>query len=196
MRPGVEGEEVHPYVGVCYFIDNFIDETTSTFLSKARIPNPQGTLLPGEYVKLEMKVDDLKDVVVVPASAVMETESGPVVYVIDKEGKVAIQRVEAGLTMYKGLRVLTKGLDAGVPVIVEGLQLIRPGMVVKAEPAVIPQPVEKEAVALADAPKADAPKADAQPAATTAEPAPAPKSRVGASASTSAPDWPRSPERK
>lgn len=149
-RPGVEGEEVHPFDGVCYFIDNHIDETTSTFLSKARIPNPTGTLLPGEYVKLELKVDDLKDVVVVPASAVMETEAGPVVYIVDAEGKVAIQRVEAGLTMYRGLRVLTGGIEAGVPVIVEGLQMIRPGMPVKADPAVLAKPVDTKPAASFD----------------------------------------------
>ena len=102
----------HPYEGRCYFIDNTIDETTSTFLVKARIPNPGGTLLPGEYVKVRMVVDRLEDAVVVPAPAVMETEAGPVVYVVDEQGKVAVQRVEAGQT-YEGLRVITKGLDAG-----------------------------------------------------------------------------------
>ena len=161
-RPGVEGEEAHPYDGACYFIDNRIDETTSTFLAKARIPNPTHTLLPGEYVKLELKVDDLKDVVVVPASAVMETEAGPVVYTVDAEGKVAIQRVEAGLTMYQGLRVLTGGIDAGVPVIVEGLQMIRPGMPVKAEPAVLAKSVDAKPAATFDpanpSPEGPAPK--------------------------------------
>ena len=104
-RPGMEGDEEHPYVGECYFIDNFIDPTTSTFLVKARIPNPQGTLLPGEYVKLRMEVDSLKDAVVVPASAVMETEAGPVVYVVD-DGKVVIQRIEAGLTSIRAFASL------------------------------------------------------------------------------------------
>ncbi|MDR3618162.1 MAG: efflux RND transporter periplasmic adaptor subunit [Paludisphaera borealis] len=188
-RPGVEGEEVHPYIGECYFIDNYIDETTSTFLSKARIPNPHGTLLPGEYVKLEMKVDDLKDAIVVPASAVMETEAGPVVYIVDKDGKVAIQRVEAGLTMYQGLRVLTKGLDVGVPVIVEGLQMIRPGMPVKAEPAVLARPVEKEAVAiLGDEKPIEGP--------ATVEAAKEVASKRHEPSSEPAPSWPRSTAKK
>ena len=213
-RPGVEGEEEHPYVGACYFIDNHIDETTSTFLSKARIPNPTHTLLPGEYVKLELKVDDLKDVVVVPASAVMETESGPVVYIVDHEGKVAIQRVDAGLTMYQGLRVLASGLDAGVPVIVEGLQLIRPGMPVQAEPAVMAKPVDSKSAAVFDPAKApaatDEPASEAKPApenesAPKNEPAPknesAPKNEPTLKKVTSgrrdwsapaAPSWPRS----
>jgi len=139
IRPGLVGEQEHPFEGRCYFIDNRIDETTSTFLVKATVPNPKGSLLPGEYVKLRLVVDRLENAVVVPAPAVMETDIGPVVYIVDKDGKVAIQRVEAAQT-YEGYRVITRGLDAGVPVIVEGLQMIRPGILVKTEPAVLPRP--------------------------------------------------------
>ncbi|WP_020466586.1 efflux RND transporter periplasmic adaptor subunit [Singulisphaera acidiphila] len=146
FHTGFDGDDEHPYEGTCFFIDNAIDETTSTFLVKARIPNPEGTLLPGEYAKLQMVVDRIKDAVVVPESAVMETEAGPVVYIVDGEGKVAIQRVKAAQS-YQGMRILTQGLDAGVPVIIQGLQLVRPGMPVKAEAAVIPRPVEDEATA-------------------------------------------------
>ena len=148
-RPGSAGDLEHPYEGECYFIDNTIDETTSTFLAKARMPNPSGALLPGEYVKLRLVVDRLEDAVVVPAPAVMETELGPSVYLVDAAGKVAIQRVEAAQT-YEGLRVITKGLASGVPVIVEGLQLIRPGLAVKAETAVLPRQVREAAKARAN----------------------------------------------
>jgi len=173
-RPGVEGEERHPYDGQLYFIDNFIDETTSTFLSKARIPNPNGTLLPGEYVKLKMEIEQLKDVVVVPAQAVTESESGPVVYVIDKEGKVAVQAVQAGLTTYQGMRVLFGGLEPGVPVIVEGLQMIRPGAPVTVQPATLVRPVETPT-------KADGPEGGADaPAGAEAAPTSTPKAAPAA----------------
>jgi membrane fusion protein (multidrug efflux system) len=154
FRPGLEGEQEHPYEGACYFIDNRINETTSTFLIKSRVPNPQGSLLPGEYVKLRIVVDRLEDAVVVPAPAVAETEAGPVVYIVDRQGKVAVQRVEAAQT-YEGLRVITLGLDAGVPVIVEGLQMIRPGIPVKTEPAVLPRPARDEAKGAALRPTAE-----------------------------------------
>jgi membrane fusion protein (multidrug efflux system) len=139
IRPSVEGEQEHPLEGKCYFVDNRIDETTSTFLAKARIPNPAGTLLPGEYVKLKMVVDRIEDAVVVPAPAVTETEAGPAVYIVDGQGKVAIRRVEAG-PAHQGLRVVTRGLGAGVPVIVEGLQMIRPGLPVIAEQVDVARP--------------------------------------------------------
>jgi len=133
-RPGADGDEEHPYEGQCYFIDNTIDPTTSTFLIRARIPNPNNTLLPGEYVKLRIVVNEVKNATVVPEQAVTETQAGPVVYVVDGTGKVAVQRVDAAQT-FEGLRIVTKGLEAGVPVIVEGLQLIRPGIAVKTEAA-------------------------------------------------------------
>jgi membrane fusion protein (multidrug efflux system) len=146
IRPGVEGEQEQPLDGKCYFVDNRVDETTSTFLAKARIPNPAGTLLPGEYVKLRMVIDRLEDAVVVPAPAVTETEAGPAVYIVDDQGKVAIRRVEAGPT-HQGLRVVTRGLDAGVPVIVEGLQMIRPGIPVTSEPATAARPTARDGLA-------------------------------------------------
>ena len=110
VRPGPSGPQEHPYEGHCYFIDNTVDETTSTFLVKARIPNPGGKLLPGEYVKVRMVVDRLDDAVVVPASSVVESDAGTVVHVVDDEGKVAVRKVVAGQA-HEGLRVITRGLD-------------------------------------------------------------------------------------
>jgi membrane fusion protein (multidrug efflux system) len=145
-RTGTSGDREHPEAGTCYFIDNAIDETTSTFLAKARFPNPGGALLPGEYVKLRLEIDRLDDAVVVPAPSVMETETGPVVYTVDGGGKAAIRNVEAARS-FEGLRVITKGLDAGVPVIAEGLQSIRPGIAVKAEAAALARPLPQQAKA-------------------------------------------------
>ena len=136
-RPGVLGEQEHPHEGAVHFVDNFIEETTSTFLAKARMPNPRGTLLPGEYVKLRLVVDRLADAVVVPARSVVETETGTVVHIIDEAGKVVLQPVSAAQT-YQGLRVISRGLEPGVPVIVDGLQMIQPGIVVRAVSAQLP----------------------------------------------------------
>ena len=149
-RPGLEGDQDHPYPGELFFIDNTVDETTGTFLGRARVPNPQGTLLPGEYVKLRVEVDRIEGAVVVPAQAVMETDAGPTVYLVDKDSKVAVQRVAAEQS-YEGLRVLTKGLEPGAKVIVEGIQLVRPGMPVKFETATLVRPASDDAAKAAAA---------------------------------------------
>ncbi|WP_152054328.1 efflux RND transporter periplasmic adaptor subunit [Tautonia marina] len=143
-RTGLEGERPYPHEGRVNFYDNRIDPSTSTFLVKAEVPNPDGTLLPGEYVKLEMTIDVLEDAIVVPEQAVAETQAGPVVYLIDDDGTVAIQSVEAAQT-HDGMRVVSAGLEPGRQVIVEGLQLVRPGIPVNAQPANLPEPVRPAA---------------------------------------------------
>lgn len=149
-RPGLDGT-TQTYEGTIDFYDNLIDPTTSTFLVKAKVPNPSATLLPGEYVKLETTIGMLENAIVVPEQAVMETQAGPVVYVVDNEGKVAIQKVEAAQT-YQGIRVVAAGLEPGRKVIVEGLQLARPGILVKTEPAHLAKPAREEQAKKAEPP--------------------------------------------
>jgi RND family efflux transporter MFP subunit len=132
-RPGLEGEEARRHAGKATVIDNTIDSTTSTFRVQAEVPNPQRTLLPGEYVKLDIKVGEVRDAVVVPEQAVIETQAGPAVYTVDGQGKVALAQVRATFT-HEGLRVLESGLEPGRQVIVEGMQMVRAGLTVKAEP--------------------------------------------------------------
>ena len=153
VRPSPSGPKEHPFEGRGYFIDNTIDETTSTFLVKAAVPNPGNKLLPGEYVKVRMVVERLDNVVVVPAVAVVETDAGTVVHVVGPKGVVDARPVVAGQA-YRGMRVINQGLDAGTPVVVEGLQSVRPGMAVKAEPAALArrEPVATRVTATEPAP--------------------------------------------
>jgi membrane fusion protein, multidrug efflux system len=134
----VEGERRHPHVGKAIFIDNKVDEQTSTFLLRAEVANPQGTLLPGEYVKTTMTVGQYVDAVVVPEQAVLEGQEGTRVFVVDAQNKVDVAKV-TGVDSYRGLRVLEAGLESGQRVIVEGVQLVRQGQ--KVDP--VPAPLEK-----------------------------------------------------
>ncbi len=130
IRPSLQGEEQHKYPGKAIFIDNTIDPTTSTFLVKASVPNPEKTLLPGEYVKVNLNIGEYRDAVVVPEQSVIESQVGQTVYVVKDDSTVEVARVEA-VDTYNGLRVLQSGLKPGQKVIVEGLQLVRPGMKVQ-----------------------------------------------------------------
>jgi membrane fusion protein (multidrug efflux system) len=130
FRPGIEGDQVKRFSGKATVIDNTINPTTSTFLIQGEITNTAKTLLPGEYVKANAKVGELKDAVVVPEQSVIETQAGSAVYTVDEQGKVKVIPVQATRT-YEGLRVLESGLEPGQKVIVDGLQLVRNGMTVK-----------------------------------------------------------------
>ena len=134
FRPGIEGDEAHRFSGKATVIDNTINPTTSTFLVRAEIANAAKTILPGEYVKGYARVGEVQDAIVVPEQAVLETQAGPTVYTVDKQGKVAIVPVRASFA-YEGHRVLESGLQPGQEVIVEGMQMVRPGMTVKTRPA-------------------------------------------------------------
>ena len=138
FRPGLEGEEDRRFRGLAKTIDNTIDPTTSTFLVRAEIANPDGILLPGEYVKSDAKVGEIRDAILVPEQAIIETQAGATVYTVDRGGKVVVVPVRASVTI-GGLRVLESGLKPGQKVVVEGLQLVRNGMTVKTRPAVLDQ---------------------------------------------------------
>lgn len=130
----IEGERQHPHPARVTFMDNQVDPTTSTVLLKAEVSNPDESLLPGEYVQTAAVVGEYRDALVVPERAVVEGQSGPTVYVVGAGNKVDVARVEV-LDTYQGLRVLGSGVEAGQKVIVEGLQLVRPGQEVKTETA-------------------------------------------------------------
>jgi membrane fusion protein (multidrug efflux system) len=128
----IQGDRPYPYPAVAYFLDNKVDPRTSTVLIKARVPNPSQELLPGDYVQTHTVIGTYTDVVVVPEQAVIETQAGAVCYTLDEKGVVNVTPVES-LDVSQGLRVLHGGLKPGTPVIVEGIQLVRPGMTVQAE---------------------------------------------------------------
>ncbi len=162
FRPGLEGEQERRSPGKATTIDNAIDPSTSTFLIRAEVANADKALLPGEYVKASAKVGEVKDAVVVPEQAVVESQAGPTVFTVDAQGKVAVVPVRASF-VHEGLRVLESGLKPGQRVIVEGLQMVRGGMTVKTQPApadLVPiaggaaQDAPKSAASASTAPKA------------------------------------------
>lgn len=122
----VQGDRLYPETAEAYFLDNRIDPTTSTVLVKARVPNNAEELLPGDYVQTRSVIGEYAGALVVPEQAVVETQAGPVCYVVDDQGLVTLQPVQS-VDTYRGLRVVEGGLAAGQKVIVEGLQMVRPG---------------------------------------------------------------------
>jgi RND family efflux transporter MFP subunit len=161
----VQGERKHPYQARTVFLDNQVDPGTSTVLVRCELPNPDESVLPGDYVFAQAQVGEYHDKIVVPERAVMEGQAGASVYLVDSKGQIAVASVKE-LDTYEGLRVIDSGLAAGDKVVVEGIQLVRPGMEVQAEETTVKLPAPAEA---ADRP---APAAVSQP---PAKPTPPPK---------------------
>lgn len=119
-----------PHVGKVSFIDPSFNRETGTFLIKAELPNPDSRLRPGMFVKAVMKGAKRPDALTVPQRAVQQTSNGQVVFVVDKEGKVGIRPVVAGVWVDADW-VIEKGLNAGEQVVTDGFMRLAPGMPVK-----------------------------------------------------------------
>ena len=123
-------EKIYPEAGYVDFIDNSVDESTGTIAMRAVIPNPEKLVLPGQYTKIRLYVDDKPDAVLVPQKAVMSQQGENIVYVVGEGNKVVSTQVTTG-TQYKKYTVIEKGLKAGQVVVTVGLQKIQNGVEVK-----------------------------------------------------------------
>ena len=128
----IGGQKAHPHTGKIAFVDNTVELTTSTVLVRAEVPNPDETILPGEYVKVELNIGEYAGAIVIPDAAVVEAQEGSRVLVVDDQNKVEVALVKP-LDVYQGLVVIESGLTEGKDVIVKGVQLVRPGQTVKTE---------------------------------------------------------------
>jgi membrane fusion protein, multidrug efflux system len=100
-------------------IDNMVDQTTGTIRLKATFDNNDERLWPGEFVNVRLILSTRKGVPTVPAQTVQEGPDGKYVYIIKPDDTVARQSVEVA-SVQDGIAVVTKGLTAGQPVVVDG----------------------------------------------------------------------------
>lgn len=117
--------------GKVVFLDTQVDSATSAVRAKARFPNPEGTLLPGQFVIVRVGGARLVNAVMIPQEALMQTEKGTGVYVLDKSDKAFFASVELG-PAFGEYFLLEKGLEPGQRIVVEGQNKVSPGHEVKA----------------------------------------------------------------
>ena len=108
------------------FEDNQIDQGTASIAIRARFDNKDRKLMPGAYVNVSIASKDRPEGVVIPHSAIMNTENGSMVYVVDAESKAQIRPVVTGKETQSGI-VVESGLAPGDVIIVQGLQKVQPG---------------------------------------------------------------------
>jgi multidrug efflux system membrane fusion protein len=105
--------------GKLSLIDNAVNTATGTVMMQATFANADTALWPGEFVRVQMTVAMRKDVVTVPAMAVMEGPDGSYVYVIGKGD--AVQRVSVEVAARQGsIAVIGKGLSGDEQVVTDG----------------------------------------------------------------------------
>lgn len=119
--------------GQLHFVDNGIDGASGTVRVRALLDNPDGKLMPGQFVRVQLGQAKAESQLVINERAVGTDQSKKFVFVIGDDGKAAWREVSLGAA-HDGLRVVTNGLKAGERIVVNGLQRVRPGAVVAAEP--------------------------------------------------------------
>ena len=122
----------YPLKGKLTQVDRSISEGTGTLTLKAEFDNPDKLLLPGMFAHLQANVGTKKDALLVPQRAVTEIMYKTFVYVVNSENKVEMKEVKLGARVGR-LWVVESGLDGTENIIVEGIQKVKKGSVVKAE---------------------------------------------------------------
>lgn len=127
-------------------VDNRLGAETGSLRLRAVLPNPDGLLLPGLFARVKVTVPVSATSVLVNDRVIGTNQSFRYVWIMDKDGKAAQQRVVPG-AMVGGLRAVS-GLEAGTHVIVNGLQRLQPGVPVQpmAADMLTLQPVSASAV--------------------------------------------------
>jgi len=113
------------YEGKVLVIDNQVDPSIAAVRVKAQISNNAMTLLPGQFARVSMIANTLKDALAVPSEAIVMNPRGRMVFVVDKDNKASSKPVKV-VYEYLGQSVIT-GIEAGDRVVVEGKQSLRPG---------------------------------------------------------------------
>lgn len=112
--------------GTLMTVDNTIDNTTGTVKLRAQFPNQNAALFPNQFVNVRMRVDTLRDVVIVPGAAIQRGTQGTFVYVVGEDSKVTLRVVKLGAT--EGERVsVAQGLQPGERVVIDGADKLRDG---------------------------------------------------------------------
>jgi multidrug efflux system membrane fusion protein len=107
--------------------DNQIDTTTGTVRLRAQFANEQNTLFPNQFVNVELLVDVLKGVTVMPTSAVQRGAPGTFVYLVQPDNTVKVRVVELGPVNGESVAVKS-GLAPGDRVVVDGADKLRDGI--------------------------------------------------------------------
>lgn len=132
----------YPFRGLVDFADPQVDPKTGTFSVRAEMPNPDHTLLPGEFTRVTLLMDVRKDAIAIPTKAIDVQKGGAYIYVVKPDSVVERRFIETGPEIGNNT-IVEKALSAGEKIIVEGYHKVKHGQ--KVSPVTfVPKPVEED----------------------------------------------------
>lgn len=118
-----ESKEIHR--GVVYAVESKIDLSTRTMRARARVPNPDGRLIPGSFARIDITLESIPNAMVIPSGALIPELDGAKVYVCEN-GSAKSVPVQTGLRTDRAIQVV-EGLSANDTLIVTGLLQLTEG---------------------------------------------------------------------
>lgn len=117
-------------IGTLESIDNQIDPTTGTYKLRARFDNKDNKLFPNQFVNIRLRAEVLKDVILLPNSAIQQGSIGAYVYVVKPDHKVTLRKVTLGPASLTKV-VIAQGIQSGETVVIDGVDNLKEGSSVK-----------------------------------------------------------------
>ena len=117
------------YEGKVIVVDNQVDPAIGAVRVKAQIPNQKRTLLPGQFARIKLEANTLKDAIVIPSQAVVINPRGRFVYIVGQDDKVSLRPIKVTYE-YQGNAAIT-GVEVGERIVLEGKQNLRPGVKIR-----------------------------------------------------------------
>ncbi len=124
---------VYPQTGKILLADRQVDANTGTIRIVAAFPNPGNVLRPGQYGRVRVETELKSNALLLPQSAVAQSQGSYQVAVVGSDHKVNMRTVKPGATVGT-MWVIDEGLKPGEQVVVEGLQQLREGTLVAPKP--------------------------------------------------------------
>lgn len=117
-------------LGKLILLNNQIDTANGTVQLKARFPNPQHQLWPGQYVNVKLLLKDKEQALTLPAAAIQRSQDGTFVYAVEPDQTTRITPVKLS-RIQDGTAVIDSGLEAGQRVVLDGQYKLKPGVHIK-----------------------------------------------------------------
>jgi multidrug efflux system membrane fusion protein len=143
-----EGDSA-PIRGHLQFIDNRVDAASGTVQLRAMFDNPDGLLLPGQFVRVRIGQPKPEPQLLISERAVGTDQDKKFVLVVDPQNKLDYRQIVLG-DWADGLRIVRTGLKPGDRIVVNGLQHVRPGAVVAPEPVAMASGEQPAAIDVAE----------------------------------------------
>ncbi len=137
MALGLATEEGFPHQGTINFVDNQVNPKTGTLRVRGVFPNKDEALSPGFFARVRVPIGPPHKALLVSDRALDTDQGQKILYVVNDKNEVVSRPVRLG-ALHDGLRAIEDGLKPGERVIVNGLQLVRPGITV--EPKLVDMP--------------------------------------------------------